>query len=815
VAVAVRTTVGSLLITACLMAAASLSVAHAASGPSAADLGISAEVGFGREASNATWNLVQITASPSVPLSGRLEVRSSGSFGVTTEERPFEVAAGATRVVHLLLPPTEELTVAFIDDDAGRVPVRSGFADGDLVALVGGFGDAPALPSPLNTAGTDRPIRGVSVDPAILALGPRSLDALDALLITSADLAALPGDQRGDLEVAVSNGLELLVHVRPEDGPLVFAWDPTTDAEAWPILPDQLGLRGAEPIATSMRAGNGRVTATSAAPGDGDVGDARELWSALVQLRAQAGQPLGALDQGGDLSTMLFGGGSNLPSPWPFALFALAFVVVVGPANGFVLRRLGRRELAWVTVPVITLVFTAGALGAATARAPADTPVVRAAWWMDGIGQELTVASVQSPGRGITEVRLPGARDGVAGGRWSEIPSTLDRNSEETTLRVRLETLQLASIVAWGVPGGVPPLDVEATMEGGRLEVDVTNTTGVAIDEVEVLFATSSEDVGRIAPGATTTIAMAELGDQLSRPRNGGMGLRMGMDMGMGRVPNQTEDPGPGSARGLLEWDQLSGNPGTVWVVGSTTSDLGLAVPTVAGSLDDRGTFVAVGVTPTHLGGDVLPHEVSRAVLRTTPWAAWRPSPLELEGGGETVLRYQLPGPSHRGELRSTLDIGMNLAERDMGFEDPWSEGCFEVSEVDSEGNIEDPVEVCGTDIGCPMDAIECSGSDTSITACFEDGRCQIAERLGDLDGQDDPALPRDGSGLEVFDHDTAAWVPLEQAFPKTGPPREGLVSARGDVLVRSRGAGMLDLGQRGLGVAIEDGSANDQGASA
>jgi hypothetical protein len=808
----VRGGTGLLLLVACLFVATS--AGHAASGPSAADLGISAEVGFGREASGTSWNLVEITASPSVPLAGRLEVSSSGSLGVTTEDQPFEVAAGATRVVHLLLPPTEELTVAFVDD-GGRVPVRTGLADGEIAALVGGWGEAPALPSPLNTAGTDRPIRGVAVDPAVIGLGPRSLDALDALVISASDLAALPGDRRSDLEVAVSTGLELLVPIRPEDPALAFAWDPATSSEAWSITPDRIGLRGADPIATSMRAGSGRVTTIAAAPGDGDLGDARELWSALIQLRARPGQPFAALDQGGDLNTMLFGGGANLPSPWPFALFALAFVVVVGPANGLLLRRLGRRELAWVTVPAITLIFTAGALGAATTRAPVDTPVVRAAWWMDGIGQELTVAAVQSPGRGTTEIRFPGARDGIAGGRWSQIPSTVDRAADETTVRVRLETLQLASIVAWGAPGRAPPLEVEAEVEDGRLTVDITNTTEVALDEVVVSFATSSDDVGRIEPGATATLTMTELGDQLARPRHGGMGLAMGRDLGMGPQPALVEDPGPGSARGLLEWDQLSGSPGAVWVTGSVDSDLGLAVPTLAGSLDDRGTFVAVGVTPAHLGGDVLPHEVSRAVLRTSPWAAWQPSPLELEGGGETVLRYQLPAPSHQGRLRSTLDIGMALGERGAGMDDPWSEGCFEVSEVTPDGEVSDPTEICGDDIACPEDAWECNGTDTTVTACFEDGRCQIAERIGGFDGQDAPALPLDGSGLEVFDHDSGTWVPLEQAFPKAGPPRDGLVSPRGDVLVRSRGDGLLDLGQRGLGMTIGDGSTDDEGARA
>jgi hypothetical protein len=50
----------------------------------------------------------------------------------------------------------------------------------------------------------------------------------------------------------------------------------------------------------------------------------------------------------------------ELPTPWLLGLFLLVYVIMVGPVNYLLLRRIERRELAWITVPVLTVIFTAG-----------------------------------------------------------------------------------------------------------------------------------------------------------------------------------------------------------------------------------------------------------------------------------------------------------------------------------------------------------------------------------------------------------------------------------------------------------------------
>ena len=770
----------------------------------AAALGLSVELGFGRGSARDAWTLIEVTASPPVPLHGRVHARVSGPLGSTAGERAIEVAAGATQVFHLLLPPSDEVEVTYLDDGGDEVALLRGWNPPEAGVFVGGLAAAPALPSPLNSVGTDRPIRPVVVDPAVLALGPRALDGLDALLLSAGELEALQETERNTIAVAVAGGLDLIVTVTGGNGPLPLPWnpvaavagigdsaaiDPTPDA--WVAAPADFGFAGDDAVVASVRAGRGRVVAVAAAPGDGGAGAARDLWASLFQLRTDVGTPLAVMDQGTDLTSMLFGGEIPLPGVLVFGMFALVYIVLVGPINGIVLRRLGRRELAWITVPALTLVFTVVAVTTAAGRAPVQTPVVRSTWWLDGVGQELTVASVQAPARGVVDVRLPGHRDGLAGQLWGSTTSTVERDGGTTAVRVQLDTLAQGSVMAWGDPGRAAPLEVEIAFAGSRATVEVTNQTTATLEDVEVHLATSSTAVGVLAAGESTTVVVDDLEPTLARANPADQQQRMIRD---GRGP--AVSGGADAAGELLAWTMLDGSPGIAWVTATSTSDLGLAVPDTPGSLDDRGSFVAVGTTLGPSGDPLLPHAVSRDLLRSEVQGAWRPVPLQIESSGEALLRFRLPGPASQGTLLSTLDVGGAVGQ--MVVPDVWSGGCFEVVEIAPDGTESDPEERCGgSELPCPPTTESCSEFDTTIEACFPDGSCTLSTWLPD----DEPGTaPGDGGGFEVFDHRTAAWVPLEDAFTDGKATRDGsFVSPLGEVLVRVRAAGTVDIAQRGI----------------
>jgi len=55
---------------------------------------------------------------------------------------------------------------------------------------------------------------------------------------------------------------------------------------------------------------------------------------------------------------------ASVLSPLRILLLLLGYIILVGPVNWLVLRKLDRREWAWLTIPVLALLFTTGAFAA-------------------------------------------------------------------------------------------------------------------------------------------------------------------------------------------------------------------------------------------------------------------------------------------------------------------------------------------------------------------------------------------------------------------------------------------------------------------
>jgi len=773
-----------------------------------ADLGAVVTANFGRGIGSGSWTLVEIAFSPKVPIAGRVEISSSGMSNAVGA-RDVEVAAGATKLFHLLLPPAEDLQARFVTSDGTAIALARPNTGGMHDVVVGAVGAAPTLPAPLNVAGLDRPVRGVALDRAVLDLGARGLDSLDALIVSAADLAAMDATQQHSLAVAAANGLDLLVPVRAGDGALPLPWSPITSATsngttpvalqpapmAWTVTTVDLdasatGDNDGDALVAVTNAGRGRVVALAHGPGEpGPLTDG-EVWADLLQPRADTGSALGSFDEG-DLGNRLFGGSSSLPGMAGAMVFLIVYLVLVGPVNAFAVRRLGRRELTWVTVPAITVVFTAVAALTAAGGGSASTPVARAAWWLDGVGQEVTALNLQAPSRGTHTIVFPGARDTMPGTLWSQVSGSNTFDGTDTTYRAHLEALQTTTAVAFGRPDAAAPLEVTATYRDGDLHVDVTNRAEVDLEAVTVRAATATKDLGTLAAGESVSAVIDDLEATLPRAP-GDRGMRM-----LGDRPRAAGDelPGPEVAERLLSWNVLDRSPGVVWVTATSTADLGLARPRVSGSIDDRGSFVAVGATPAREGATVLPHEVRRDVVRNGLHTPWRQQPLTINGEGEVVLRFRLPDATATGALVSTLNEGGAVRAMDMGF-DPWGNGCFSVTRIEADGTESDSEELCGADIACPMGANECGGDDRRMEACFPDGACQIAERVGDNDRE----APQEG--FEIFDRQARSWVPAGEVFDDDGraDPQQ-VVSPFGEVLIRARNVDFLPYGQRGLGM--------------
>ncbi|MEI7745020.1 MAG: hypothetical protein WCK58_14885, partial [Chloroflexota bacterium] len=138
-----------------------------------------------------------------------------------------------------------------------------------------------------------------------------------------------------------------------------------------------LATSGDRVIAADRKVGNGTVTVLGFDPttswiASGDTVDTA-LWRRLLPVRS--GGTVSLSDDSQIVSAV-----TNLPSlalPPLAGLLVLLFgyIILVGPVNYVVLRALDRREWAWVTVPVLIAVFTAGSFGIGSVMRGTDVVV--------------------------------------------------------------------------------------------------------------------------------------------------------------------------------------------------------------------------------------------------------------------------------------------------------------------------------------------------------------------------------------------------------------------------------------------------------
>lgn len=599
------------------------------------ELGLAAEADFGGPAADPGWTPVEVTLEPLRPVAGTIEVQVDlPSGGAVRFRRDVEVAA-TSRAVYRMVVPTGRVAVRFAE--AGRepvaVPVEQGLAgSGFLVGLLGGAVDQapPVRDEPAGRTGT-----WVAVDAGWLDVSPAALAPLGTLVARADALADLAPGAAANLAAAVAGGTDLVV-VADRDGPVDLAALGLTglpgvtagpggtlqaDGAAWTATPAQLGAGpGGEVVAVAAPAGRGRVAVTSAVPGEGELGTSGALWSQLAGPGLeQRGTDWAVTQQPYQLARVLADGEGGVPSvPW-LAAFLVGYVVVVGPVNGVVLARLRRRELAWVTVPVVTAVFTAAAFLGAVGGRPDLGVNGRLVWWLDGAGVETTVAGLRRSTPGEVEARVPAGAvrllaDGARGGSV-EI-------GEDLRVAAELPALQLGGVLASRAATAPPPLEVRADVRGDRVAVAVRNTGTTPLRAVTVRGATVSVGIGDLDPGAGDTVELRAARLQTTEPYRD---LLIGIPRG-----------GAGSFEALLRADLVDLSPGVVWAVAAQDA------PGEDGT-GDRGTLWAVGARPAVDPARGVPALAVDRTMVAVGADTYAPTPLAVEGSGEVVLRFRVP----------------------------------------------------------------------------------------------------------------------------------------------------------------------------
>jgi hypothetical protein len=304
--------------------------------------------------------------------------------------------------------PPSNMIVAVASSDASLLNALKGEPLGHVVlpVAVGGYGYTGQLPNASATV--------AHINLADLPTLSQALDSLGAIVVDDVDSGALSAEQRESIEGWVARGGMLLVTYRAGGADTLAGFDslvPVTvsgsrfvaslssvaDLPGVPLSTTGslaignaavksdavfasstrvLALQDGVPVVAVRDVGQGHVVYMGISPGVAPL----KGWDGLPALEKLifsehalrisygarlrfSGSNAAFGGYGGSVFYPTYGGmfdlpGLELPSIWLVGGFLLLYIVIIGPLNFIVLRRLRRTELAWFTIPAGVVVFS-------------------------------------------------------------------------------------------------------------------------------------------------------------------------------------------------------------------------------------------------------------------------------------------------------------------------------------------------------------------------------------------------------------------------------------------------------------------------
>nr|MDQ6885608.1 hypothetical protein [Candidatus Dormibacteraeota bacterium] len=206
----------------------------------------------------------------------------------------------------------------------------------------------------------------------------------------------------------------------------------------------------------------------------------------------------------------------DLPSLQLTALLVVLYVLLVGPINYFALGAMHRRELSWVTIPLIAVLVAGGAYGLGVgfkgrSVQSNQVAIVHVAAGADRAYQEV-YTGIMAPTRGDYQVTMTGERLFIsplsANGNFgsSNAPTRINPASNGVTLQ---------GVTAFSLRGfateslaDAPKLTGNLRLVNGQLTGRVDNHSTITFDDAVVLAGDNYVKLGRLAPGAGVAIQL-------------------------------------------------------------------------------------------------------------------------------------------------------------------------------------------------------------------------------------------------------------------------------------------------------------------
>ena len=211
--------------------------------------------------------------------------------------------------------------------------------------------------------------------------------------------------------------------------------------------------------------------------------------------------------------------GLDLPSEAVVALFLFVYIMLIGPVNFIVLRRMKRGELAWVTVPVLVLLFSIGGYVVGYGAKGGELLTVRSnvAYTAPGLpqGSLAHYFGIFSPRRGTFSMEFAGdsAISEVDSSGYSGYISGSPDSSNRVLVRlggdsggtrvsnVNVDTWSLKALMSTSALPAQSPIETDLYVGNDVIEGNVRNRSGVQLDDVVIMRGMEIQRVGTLAPG--------------------------------------------------------------------------------------------------------------------------------------------------------------------------------------------------------------------------------------------------------------------------------------------------------------------------
>ena len=594
---------------------------------------------------------VQITVTAERLVKGELAVRDGGNKRETT--LPVEVAGGSVKRFTVVLPGGITSSAGAVDVELrmggravgrGRADVRAA-DDAELVGLGPQLREGRTVPGPAALAVDAGVARFAGLDAGVLGQAPASLEGLSAVGLASGELAALAPGGRAGLLRWVAGGGQLLIDDAPGaavDG-LPPEWQPGPSGRA------AAGLGAVRLTGDAMTAGRWAGLIEPSSVGRNDLGGFFSPESVADSLARDAGLRLPGL-------------------PWLLG-FLGAYIVIVGPVTGLVLRRRRRPDLAWIAVPGLAVMFTALAYVAGNQLRPAaglaHGSVVEtgpsgsvATSWVALTRRTAGSAAVDLPPgwavQGALSRNAAGCFGGCDGTSANHLqPPSVAAGEAGPQVRLPLGSGEFGVFKASGPVPLAGRLEVTGSSAGdGVASGTVRNGLPFAVEQVVVFTGQSRVRVGRLAPGEQRSWSMGP-GDRAHDPSGSDVWMSLDGFRSDGVVNLSLWQ----SALGDIGQDGEA--TGSALAVG-WTKDWKPSVTVDGRSRPAPGRTAVVGRAPVTPAGDRVTDMVGAAdVVRGPSLNPFAPKWAGANPGQASVVKLTLPPGSRerRLVLRTTLPV--------------------------------------------------------------------------------------------------------------------------------------------------------------